>query len=165
MLSVRGSEIRTLAPLLSIRGLPGRLMRRKTIEVSRTERPFLEEFAASGIAMLRSDDEPVDGRVTVMLGAAGKFWKPIGNTPIKFATPDEFVSFNDPGFARFVSTIEAVDRGNHVELVTETRIAGTDRKANLLFAPYWALIRLPSGLIRRSWLAAIERRAADDSKP
>jgi len=27
-------------------------------------------------------------------------------------------------------------------------------------APYWALIRLPSGLIRRSWLAAIERRLA-----
>lgn len=47
-----------------------------------------------------------------------------------------------------------------MELITETRVEGTDKASNAKFAPYWALIRLPSGLIRRCWLAAIERRAS-----
>jgi len=42
---------------------------------------------------------------------------------------------------------------------TETLVAGTDQASTRRFRPYWALIRLPSGLIRRSWLAAIDRRA------
>jgi hypothetical protein len=29
----------------------------------------------------------------------------------------------------------------------------------LAFYAYWALIRIPSGLIRRRWLAAVVRRA------
>lgn len=35
----------------------------------------------------------------------------------------------------------------------------TDDAARRAFALYWLLIRGPSGLIRRSWLAAIDRRA------
>lgn len=42
----------------------------------------------------------------------------------------------------------------------ETVVVGTDRASTRRFAPYWAFIRLPSGLIRRSWLAAIDRRVA-----
>jgi len=160
MLAVQGSEIRPLAALMKLRGLPGRIARRDTYDEPRNEEPFLDEFAAVGATILHRDDEPVGARVTVMLGGAGRFWKPVGNRPIKFATPDEFLDFAEPGFARFVSTIEAVDRGDHVELITETRITGTDRNANRRFAPYWVLIRLPSGLIRRSWLVAIERRAS-----
>ena len=41
---------------------------------------------------------------------------------------------------------------HHTELLAETRVWGTDRASTFKFAPYWALIR-------RSWLAAIERRA------
>jgi len=160
MLALRGSEIRALAPFMRLRGLPGRIARRNTFGEPHSDGPFLDEFAAIGATVLRRDDEPIGGKVTVMFGAAGKFWKPVGNTPIVFVTPNEFIDFAEPGFARFVSTIEAVDRGGHVELITETRISGTDRRANRLFAPYWVLIRLPSGLIRRSWLAAIERRAS-----
>ena len=62
------------------------------------------------------------------------------------------------------ASLEAVDRGDHVELITETRVAGTDRASNMKFAPYWALIRFPSGLIRRCWLAAIERTARGEDR-
>jgi hypothetical protein len=42
---------------------------------------------------------------------------------------------------------------------TETLIVGTDDASTQKFGPSWRLIRLPSGTIRRSWLAAIDRRA------
>lgn len=45
------------------------------------------------------------------------------------------------------------------EFETITRVNGTDQASSRKFAPYWAIIRGPSGLIRRSWLAAIDRRA------
>ena len=61
--------------------------------------------------------------------------------------------------AKAVLSIEVVERGELTEIITETRIAGTDSAARRAFARYWLLIRGPSGLIRRSWLAAIDRRA------
>jgi len=45
------------------------------------------------------------------------------------------------------------------ELSTETRVAGTDAHARRRFGLYWLAIRPGSGLIRREWLRAIERRA------
>jgi hypothetical protein len=59
-----------------------------------------------------------------------------------------------------VARLDAIDLGNGTTRIeTETLVAGTDELSTRRFRPYWALIRLPSGLIRRSWLAAIERRA------
>ena len=60
---------------------------------------------------------------------------------------------------RIVPGIGCAVRRDERGVVTETRVVGTSRNATLFFAPYWAVIRLPSGLIRRSMLAAIERRA------
>jgi hypothetical protein len=45
-------------------------------------------------------------------------------------------------------------------VVTETRVAGTSPEATRALLRYWVAIRLGSGAIRRSWLAAIRRRAA-----
>ena len=45
-------------------------------------------------------------------------------------------------------------------LITETRVAGTSPEATQAVLRYWRVIRLGSGAIRRSWLAAIRRRAA-----
>jgi hypothetical protein len=44
-------------------------------------------------------------------------------------------------------------------VVTETRIVGTSPEATRAFLRYWRVIRPGSGAIRRSWLAAIRRRA------
>ena len=43
-------------------------------------------------------------------------------------------------------------------LVTETRVESTDARARRLFALYWLVIRLGSGLIRRDLLRAVRRR-------
>lgn len=42
---------------------------------------------------------------------------------------------------------------------TETRVDVGSLGMRLAFYAYWALIRMPSGLIRRHWLAAVVRRA------
>jgi hypothetical protein len=48
-------------------------------------------------------------------------------------------------------------------LTTETRVFAQTDKSRRSFAIYWRLIRPGSGIIRRSWLEAIKRRA--EAKP
>ena len=49
--------------------------------------------------------------------------------------------------------------GGRSRLVTQTRIAASDARAERLFARYWRLIYPGSALIRWSWLRAIKARA------
>lgn len=157
-LDVTAREVRTLGPLLALRGLPASIVRRRAPSAT-ARRPLLDVFADEGFVALHRDDEPRDGRASVVFGAAGRFWSPSANAPIPFDDAEQFVSFDKPGFARTVAHLDAIDLGDGTTRVeTETRVAGTDSASTRKFAPYWALIRLPSGLIRRSWLAAIDRR-------
>jgi hypothetical protein len=48
-------------------------------------------------------------------------------------------------------------------VTTETRVFSSSDKARRSFAVYWRVIRPGSGIIRRSWLEAIKRRA--EGKP
>lgn len=157
-LSVTGAEVRTMAPLFALRGLPA-MLRGKRPPHPVGDAPLLDLFADEGFVMLRRDAEPVDGNATLIFGAVGKFWSPTANHPKVFDTAAEFVDFDEPGFAKTVARVEAFAEGENTRLETETLVAGTDRKSDGKFAPYWAIIRGPSGIIRRSWLAGIDRRA------
>lgn len=161
-LAVTPREVRTLGPLLAMRQLP-KLFRRRTVEstnASQADRSLLEVFEDGGFVMLRKDTSPADGRAAVVFGGAGKFWSPTNNDALTFSGPADFLAFDEPGHAVTAALLEAQDNGDGTTtLITETRVDGTDAAAAAKFAPYWALIRLPSGLIRRSWLAAADRRA------
>ncbi len=159
-LGVTAAEIRTLGPLLALRGLPALLRGRRPPQATAPE-PLLDVFTGEGFVLLRRDPEPIDGQATVLFGAAGRFWSLTGNAPIPFESPADFLAEDRPGYAKTVCRLEAIDLGDGTTRIeTETVIAGTDPASTRRFAPYWALIRLPSGLIRRSWLAAIDRRAS-----
>lgn len=154
-------EIRTLGPLMTLRSLParrrvGRARVAGDVDVDR-DRPLLELFESQGFVPLRRHGDGDERRVEY--GAAGRFWSLTGNQPRQFADADAFDRFDEPGNARiwFELTVRAVERGT--EVTTTTIVDGTDRASERRFAPYWTVIRLPSGLIRRSWLAAIERRS------
>jgi hypothetical protein len=72
---------------------------------------------------------------------------------------EEFVSFAEPGYAKAAMAFLVVPERGGSRVVTETRIAGTSPEATRAFLRYWRATRPGSGAIRRSWLAAIRRRA------
>jgi len=157
-LDVTAAEIRTLGPLMTMRGLPARLTGKRPPEASAPQ-PLLDVFAGEGFVVLRRDTEPVDGQASIIFGAAGRFWSVRGNRPVSFDGPSAFLDFDEPDYAKTVARLDAIDNGDGTTRIeTETVVAGTDSASTKKFGPYWALIRLPSGLIRRSWLAAIDRR-------
>lgn len=156
--AVTGDEIKLLRPLFSLRGVPARLRGRRP-PVPAGDRPVLELFAEEGFTMLRVDERPVDGHAVLIFGAAGVFWSPTNNAPIVFDTPQDLLDFDEAGHAKTVARFEAWEERGRTRLVTETVVDGTDAASTAKFRPYWMLIRGPSGLLRRSWLKAVERRA------
>jgi hypothetical protein len=95
----------------------------------------------------------------IAAGAIGRFWRLLGNETAKVRTREDFLSFGEPGYAKAgISFLVRPERGGS-RVVTETRVAGTSPDATRVLLRYWRAIRLGSGAIRRSWLAAIRRRA------
>ena len=74
---------------------------------------------------------------------------------------EEFAAFDRAGYAKMAANFRLAPTagGGAVRLSTETRVACTDASSARRFARYWRLVRPASGAIRRSWLAAIKRRA------
>jgi len=156
-LALQGDEIRLLRPLFELRGLPARLRGRRGPSPMGS-RPALALFADEGFVILRRDEEPTDGHAILIFGAAGKFWSPAHNGPLSFDSAEDFIEFGEPGNAKTVARFEVWDDGGVTRIETETLVACTDPASTKKFALYWAIIRGPSGLLRRSWLAAIDRR-------
>lgn len=152
VLATTGREIRLLGPLMALRTLPARLAGRRPDEAA--EGTVLEGMQKNGFARIAEDP----GR-EIVLGVVGKFWKPVGNTPLHEVTDREsFVSFERPDYAKAAMNFLVRGEANGSRIVTETRIAGTDAAARRKFRCYWLFVRPGSGAIRRSWLAAIRRR-------
>jgi hypothetical protein len=147
-----GREIRLLLPLMALRKLPALLAGRAT----RGDRdlPVLEGLERAGF--IRLAEEP--GR-EIVFGVVGRFWKLIGNAPLDTVRDREgFTSFEEPGYAKAAMNFLAHAEGRGTRLITETRITTTDDVAARKFRRYWRVVRPGSGLIRRSWLAAVRRR-------
>lgn len=92
-------------------------------------------------------------RELVMAGI-GRFWTPSGGLR-RVTGKEQFLGFQEPGYAKVAFNFRIVDG----ELSTETRITATNAHARRRFGLYWTLIRPGSGLIRREWLRALDRRA------
>ena len=150
---VKPLEVRLLTPLMTFRSLPSLLTLQSPLP-GRLPDTLLEAFLDSGFVQL--GERP--GR-EFAAGAVGRFWRPVGNRPLRIASAAEFVDFHEPGYAKgAVSfTFQPEDGGTLVR--TETRVAGTDPGAVRAFGRYWRLIQPGSALIRVSWLNAIRRRA------
>lgn len=156
-LDVTAREVKTLGPLMMLRDLPKLLGSGRKVPVG-APKPLLDVFAHNGFVLLRRDEVPRNGRASVLFGAVGKFWSPTNNAPVSMS-PEELIEFAEPDYAKTIARLDAIDLGDGTTRIeTETGVMGTDKASTAKFGPYWALIRLPSGLIRRSWLAAIDRR-------
>jgi hypothetical protein len=154
--SLTAPEVLLLGPLLWLRRLPARLLGRRPPASSRADRnrPILDVVEHGGFLVLDVDEER-----EIVAGVVGRFWRPVANDTVRLPCASAFLAFDEPGYAKAAVNFRLEDEGEGCRVTTETRILATDAESRRSFARYWSLIRPGSGLIRRSWLRAIARRA------
>jgi hypothetical protein len=145
-------EVRLLLPLEALRRLPGRVMGCPAFRPAASAL-VLDEFTAAVVPL---GERP---GAEIAAGAIGRFWRWTGNEPVAVPTLEAFVSFAEPGYAKAVIGFAVCPERDGSRVITETRVAGTSPDGTRALLRYWRAIRLGSGAIRRSWLAAIRRRA------
>jgi len=155
--SLRPDDVRLLTVLLSLRNLPARLLGRRSPAWS-SESPLLDQLLARGFVVVAEEPDR-----EIVVGVIGHFWT-LDAWASDRAAPlvrggQEFVAFDAPGYAKATANIRVQRAGALTRVTTETRIQATDSAAKRKFAPYWALIRPGSALIRRDLLRAVRRRA------
>jgi hypothetical protein len=147
VLDVRPAEVRLLGPLMAVRRLGAR-----PPDAAR-DRPLLDVMCAGGFVPLAGS-----GR-EVVIGIVGRFWS-LRPDMAALEGAAAFSAFTSPGWAKGVMAFRVTPTGpGRSRVETETRVAATSPDAHRRFARYWRLVHLGSALIRRSWLAAIRRRA------
>jgi hypothetical protein len=159
--SVTALEVRTLVPLMAIRTVPVAL--RHPLRLAGTigagfrtigSRPVIEQFLNGGFVELaeRAGQEYV-------AGAIGRFWTLSDSAPVPLAGAREFGDFDRPGYAKAALNFAVEPDRAGSRLSTQTRVVTTSADARRSFGRYWRLVLPGSAMIRRSWLAAIRRRA------
>ena len=131
--------------LSALRELPGRWLARMG-------------FAGASKTFGLRDFIPLDrdGDREMAAGLVGRFWRlDYGLVPLPDAAA--FIAFARPGTPKLVIGFRAEpQQGGCTHLATETRVHCPDRLSLLLFTPYWLLIRLPSGFMRRRFLSIVK---------
>jgi hypothetical protein len=143
---VTWAEVPVMRTLMGIRSA-GRLRRTGSA-------PILGGMGTIGFTvLLRTDGDMV-------VGGIGRPWTAGGSRPPRLAEQTDpaafFAHFTAPGWAKMALDFRATGS----ELTTETRVLLTDEASRRRFRRYWFVIRPFSGIIRRQWLAAIDRRAS-----
>jgi hypothetical protein len=140
-------EVPVFVALMALRSLP-LLLRRRSLNLGE---PILNGFRRMGFAVAaESADE-------IVIVGVGRFWRLDGG--VRRTCPEDFEGFAQPGFAKVGFNFSVAPNGRGCELVTETRILGTDPGARRSFGRYWRVVHPGSAAIRRDWLRAIRRRA------
>jgi hypothetical protein len=130
------------------------LLMRSTPTRREAQPTFLSEVQALGWRVLAENP----GRELV-IGAVTQPWKP--NVEFRGLEPDEFVAFNEPGYAKIAWTIEVEPVGDQASIFrTETRVATTDPKSRRRFRRYWSVVSLGVVLIRYEILRLVKREAS-----
>jgi hypothetical protein len=152
--SLTSREVRLATVLMTLRALPAAVMRprdRRRRSDRILDAPLLDHFTRGGFVVLAETPEEL------VLAAVGRFWKLEGD--IRRVSPDEFVAFDEPGFAKAVVNFHVRETAGRTLLSTETRVRATDDGSRRTFRRYWRIVMPGSALIRRAWLRAIRRRA------
>ena len=81
------------------------------------------------------------------------------------ATPDQFKTVAQPGFAVATFNFMIAEEGALTRLTTETRVVATDNWTLRRFTAYWRVIYPGSAILRMTWLQAIKKRAEGGTVP
>jgi hypothetical protein len=148
------ADLRLTGLLMGVRTLPAVLTGRRR-PGPRPGVPLLDGVLRLGFVLL--DERPGE---QVVLGAAGRFWRPRGDGIDVLDGPDAFRAYDRPGSVRATWDFVIAPTAGGTRLSTETRIAGTDASGTRTFRRYWRLVMPGSALIRRDMLRAVATRAA-----
>jgi hypothetical protein len=113
-----------------------------------------KERGPSGLPFTLLADTP--GSEFVM-GLAGRFWTPSGG--IVHSDAAAFRSPPPSGLAHAAWNFRVEPRAGGCTVTTETRVLCADEATRAQFLRYWRVVRFGSGMIRRSMLREIRRRA------
>jgi hypothetical protein len=142
--------------LFFLRGIPGMLRRKghSEAEISySTAHLGVDDLIRFGFVVLA--EEP---GVEIVLGAIGRFWRLRGD--VLRIRPEEFESFDRPGYAKGVMNIRAEPaRAGWTRVITETRVRCTDPSSRRALLRYWRVIGPFSALIRRRFLEMAKESA------
>lgn len=137
--------------LFAIRTLPS-LLRGQSSGAPRG--PFLDQVLKLGWVIL----EEVPGRALIA-GAVTQPWTP--EVRFQGLPPDEFRSFDKPGFAKIIWGIAVEPKGKDSSIIsTETRVQTTDEASRQKFRRYWFVFGFGIRLIRRVTLRLVKRDLA-----
>ena len=136
-------ETRTLRPIIAWR--LGRY-------APSADAPLRDVLASHPFALLG------EARMVSVSGLGGKLWS-LGDTFVRFAGPDAYRDWDEPGFCKVAVRHEVRPHARGSEILSEVRIWCTDRGAQLRFRPYWAFIGPFSRFIGSELLSAATRRA------
>ena len=137
------------ALLMALRRLPGRVLGKLLPGVAMPEKFSMQTFTP----LAR------DGDREMAAGLVGRFWQLDGGL-VPIADGDAFLSYAEQGVPKLVMNFSAEPDRAGTRLATETRVYCPDNISLMRFAPYWYVIRLASGLIRRRFLAGIRAKFA-----
>jgi len=148
------AEMPLVRVLFAIRSLPGRLGRGGGGLPPEKTRALYEQLTEFGFAVL-ADEPPQE----LVVGLIDQAWRLDGGETVQVEGADAFVAFEQPGFIKAAMNFRLSAEHGGTRLETQTRVRATDPRARRKFGRYWRVIKPGSGLVRRSWLAAVKRRA------
>lgn len=131
--------------LMALRGYGWKLSRGDAVDLA----SGLESFGFVRI-------EEVPGR-EIVFGLVGRFWKLSGE--LRRLTAEEFIRFDEEGWAKGALGFAVAPAGGGAELSTETRVRCLGDEARRKFRRYWSLIEPFSGLMRIELLRGVRREA------
>lgn len=111
------------------------------------------DFFRSGVFTLLEEGE----RHSVS-GVAGRIWSPTGDYA-RFETGPDYMEYDHRGTAKVVITISARELPSGSEIVSDAGIWLRDRRAQIVFRPFWAVVSPFSRFVGTEGLAAAVRRA------
>jgi hypothetical protein len=141
--------------MLNLRSLPAKLIGKTPPSVNHQFKSFLDQMYEGGFIPLAEETNS-----EIIFGMVGQPWKLTGGEEPEIPSPQAFLAFNDPAFAKVAANlVVTTDEKGCIHCSTETRIHVPDPRTRRKFAFYWRIISMGSGWIRVLWLRAIKRKA------
>jgi hypothetical protein len=145
--------------LMNLRSLPSAIFRqrKKQSGITSTNPTLADMLQRSAFAQLAATPNE-----ELVIGIIGNFWKIACGTQIRPKDAEDFMQFNQPGFAKAAMNFYITDEGSDLRLTTETRIYVCDEQSLKRFRRYWLVVGPFSGWIRKDFLKRI-RTAAESN--